>query len=201
MTFNIKTQSINSEFLSGSESVTDLLNFSITLEFAEILNTQTGLSYLYSTTFNDISGDKISIVWGFKDGDNTLHAQCYNITTTTTIWRAGIVNAYALNIKKLELSSILGVVAIKVNDVNTPYSTASLFNRVSLGQSFSSRENTASSTSDVIFKYLKVNNEEWNFPEGSGSTTTGSEGTVLTLNSTASTDDMWQKVSNGLNQI
>ena len=45
--------------------------------------------------------------------------------------------------------------------------------------------------SGITINFIKIGTNEWTFTEGTGATTTSLEGTVTTLNSDVSTEDMW----------
>lgn len=47
---------------------------------------------------------------------------------------------------------------------------------------------------DVTFLNIRIGTQEWTFPEGSGSTTISSEGTITTLHSDVNTDPMWIEI-------
>jgi hypothetical protein len=46
-------------------------------------------------------------------------------------------------------------------------------------------------TTNIQFNYIKINDNEWTFPEGTGSTTTNSQSVVTTLHSNVDTEAMW----------
>jgi len=193
MGYNIKFNRANQEYIYNS-----LANISIDYNNFYNKNIITFKSDEHLSGFFIFLTNGVETYYLSRIGENKLRVKAKTTQADVTFSS----NHFVLNNKVIiEVNIIAGNLSITVNE-EVKNNIITGLSGIILHSGFAINGVPPSfSTSQMLsteIEFIQINTETFTFPEGSGSTTTGSLGTVLTLNSTASTDDMWVFVPSDL---
>ncbi len=96
-----------------------------------------------------------------------------------------------INIKAIGNSGVLEVYIDDVLKTNDTITVDQDLTNISSELYFSALDSVSLFKYNSQLSYIKINDNVWTFPEGTGSTTTNSQSVVTTLNSDLSTEAMW----------